>query len=340
MQVDMYTSTNTGDWIKQLNDATLENCSWKLSDYGTATISADPLSPDAIALSALNAVEVQIWLDEQLAWWGIPRRVSGDLTKLSFECEDLLSEFLYSFLTTTDRIYNNLDQKNIMAALVTYAQSLTGQSRNIVVGAFSPSGINRTRNYLVSEYPNIYELIKAFADLKNGLDFGMTLFGDGRREFTMYYPGKGSVKPQYALELDQYGRKNITGLTHNKDAMGQANDLYLTGELEEVTDIKLVGRWTVANFGPYGRRQNVLSEGSVTSVNWLNDRAEAEGIARSLPVNIPEIMVSDSLRGKLVEGDTVPIRVDYGAIQMSGNYQINEVVWEPGGSMKLLVQPA
>ncbi len=50
MQVDMYTSTNTGDWIKQLNSATLESCSWKLSDYGVATISADPLSSDATAL--------------------------------------------------------------------------------------------------------------------------------------------------------------------------------------------------------------------------------------------------------------------------------------------------
>lgn len=341
IDIAIFRVDNTGKRFDELTDATLKDCSWVLNNFGTATINIDPLSPEAMGIK-LNVSEIQIWFDGTLRWWGVPRRVSGGLEEISFHCEDLLSYFLYSFLTNRDFLFTNVEQRNIMSALVQYAQSKTFQNRNIVVGGFEPSGIRRDRHYLQDEYYNIWELMKKFPDLQNGLDFNIELFGDGRREFRTYYPAKGLRKAQYALEIDQYGRKHIRDLEYNKDAVGQVNDIYVTGGAADVGGRKIFGRYELLPSieGGYGRNEAVFSEGNVDSVPWLAAGAESIAKARGYPVEIPSVIVGDELLGHIVEGDIVPVRVEYGAISMVGDFRINEVKWQSDRTLALQVQPA
>ncbi len=340
MDLAAYVSDKVGDWKVELTDAIIQSFGWKLNDFGVASIAIDPLSPQARQI-LINEVEIQIWADDILRWWGIPRKVTGNLASVTFTCEEIISYFLDSLLTDRNLDYAGLDQKNIAANLATEAQFKADQNRSIVNAAFTGSGITRDRRYAFNDFPNIYELLQNLPDLQNGLDFSVEIFGDGRREFTTYYPAKGTRKPQYALELDQYGRKHIVDLNWNRDGMSQANDIFATGKTDASTNLKIVGHFEdTTSIAKYGRMQDVISEGEVDSVNWLNARAQGEAVARKDPLVVPEVIVSDSLMGLITTGDILPCRVDYGIIQLNGDYRINEINWRESGDMALGLQPA
>lgn len=329
---EVFVSDDTGNRGLQVRGAIVDDCGWKLNRVSDAHISVDPLADDA-GLIQLNEMELAVVFSNGTVWQGIPRQVSGGFGKITFGCESVASYFEDAFVMDADRVYN-ADQLTIASDLVTYGQAASDQDRNIDIGVFAPSGVVRERTYIAEEYPQILDLLINFTNLQDGFDWDIVILPDGRREWTPYYPSKGSRKPAYKLEADRYGKKFINALTSwSKDGINQATDIIVVGAQDEVTGIKARGRWTAPapTLAKYGRIQKVVNESSVITADWLNDRAQSEGESVLNPIVLPGIAVSGDLFGEVWHGDVLPVRIDYGAIQVDGDYRITELTWKPGG---------
>lgn len=351
-RIDAFRTDLDGTDRKEMPNVTVEEVSWVLNQPGGAKLSVDPLHPEAL-LMPLNESEVQIWFNDNIQHYVVPRGLSGGLERVSFDCEGVLSWFHYAHFTSG--VINNFseEQFNLAANLVEYAQTGANSNRNIDVGLYVASGIPRARPTLADDFPNIYDLLQEFPKLYQGFDFDIELFNDGRREFMPYYPSKGTRKPQYALELDQRGRKFVRGLEgFKKDGFNMATDVYNSGGTVTIdepdptpdTQLKIVGHYEdlTANGSPkYGRMTKVMSDGQIIDLGWLNDRAHEEEILRGQPITVADIVVTEDLLGLIDTGDVLPARIDYGAIQMMGDYRIMSITWRNSSrDLKLGLQPA
>lgn len=348
-RIDVFRTLRDTTGKRELPEVTVETVDWVLNKEGGATLSVAPLSPQA-ALILLNEVELQIWFDDHIRHYVVPRGIGGDTSRVTFECEGILSWFHYAFLTETINEFS-VEQFNLAVALVEWAQTQTNGDRYVDIGAFSGSGIFRVRPTLADDFPNIYDLLQEFPSLYQGFDFDIELSDDGRREFWCYYPEKGTYKPQYSLEFDERGRKFITGIENWKvDGFSMATDVYNTGgtvtdtSTDPDTQFKVVGHFedVTADGSPkYGRMTKVISDGQIIDLDWLNDRARAEETRHGQPIITADLAVSESLLGLIDTGDTVPVNVDYGVVRMKGPHRIMSIKWRNASRDLLLgLQPA
>lgn len=348
-RIDVFRTLLDGTARRELPGVTVQEVEWELNGPGGAKIDADPLNADA-ALIPINESEIQVWFDDDIRHYVVPRSVSGDTSKITFDCEGVLSWFQYAFLTAPINTFNE-EQFNLAANLVERAQAGANSDRRIDVGAYSGSGIFRARPTVADDYPNIYDLLQEFPKLYEGFDFDIELFGDGRREFWPYYP-KGTRRPEYMLQFDSRGRRFVEGIEGFKiDGMNQATDVYNTGGTVTVDEpdptpdsqLKIVGHYedmTVDGSARYGRMTKVISDGQIIDIGWLNDRAHAEEILRGQPITTANLVVTENLLGLIDTGDILPCVVDFGVIQMLGDYRIMNIKWRNSSRNLLLgLQP-
>lgn len=351
-RIDVFRTDLDGTDRKEMPAVTVDEVEWVLNQPGGAKLSVDPLHPNA-AMMPINESEVQVWFNDQIRHYVVPRGLGGGLEKVTFNCEGIFSWLHYAFLTSGVINNFNEEQFNLAANLIEHAQTGTNSDRRIDVGLYVGSGIFRARPTLADDFPNIFDLLQEFPKLYQGFDFDIELFPDGRREFMPYYPNKGSRKPQYTLELDQRGRKFVEGIEGFKiDGYNMATDVYNTGGTVTVdepdptpdTQLKIVGHYEdlTADGSPrYGRMTKVMSDGQIIDLGWLNDRAHEEEILRGQPITVADIVVSEDLLGLIDTGDVLPARIDYGVIQMMGDYRIMSITWRNASrNLKLGLQPA
>lgn len=353
-RVDAFLTTLAGTGRRELTEIIVDEVDWVLNKEGGAKIIVDPVSADASRI-LLNETEIQIWFDDQIRHYVVPRQVGGSTSEITYECEGVLSWLHYAFYTGTSINTFSSEQFQLAFNLLEWAQAQTNGNRRIESAAVPGSGIFRARPTIGGggggDYPNIYDLLQEFPALYQGFDFDVVLFGDGRREFTPYYPSKGTRKPEYALEFDQRGRKWVEGIEGWKqDGVGMATDVYNTGgtvtdtSTDPDTSFKVVGHYedTTASGSPkYGRMTKVMSDGQIIDLGWLNDRAHEEEILRGQPITTGNLAVSEDLLGLISTGDILPCRIDYGKIQMTGDYRIMSIKWRRSNSDLLLgLQPA
>lgn len=353
-RIDAFIRALDGTGRRELTQVQVEEVDWVLNQEGGAKISVDPLDADALRI-LLNESEIELWFDDNIRHFVVPRGCGGNTDRLTFECEGLLSWFHYAYFT--DDVINNFatDQFNLAFNLVEWVQAQLNGDRRIASAAVPGSGIFRARPTMgggaSGDYPNVYDLLQELPRLYQGYDFDIVLFNDGRREFTPYYPSKGTRKPQYALEFDERGRKFVEGLEgYKEDGFQQGTDVYNTGgtitdtTTEPDTQLKIVGHYedTTASGSPkYGRMTKVMSDGQIIDLGWLTDRAQEEEILRGQPVTTANIVVSENLLGLIETGDILPCRINYGRIKMNGDYKIINIKWRNGSRNLLLgVQPA
>lgn len=360
---DLFKTDLAGNNRKELVGASIDEVTWTLNGPGKAKISVDPLHADALLL-VLNEIELQIWLNGVYSHCVIPRGVGGDTQRLTFECEGLLSELEYAYLATppiggvvpqnTPLLHwTGQDQHDILVMMIDWWQTQTPSSDlRIESGAYAASGIWRSRTIYEDAYESLWDVITEFSKLHEGPDFDLVLYGDGRREFWPYTPGKGTLKPQYSLQLDQRGRKYVQGVESWKEsAVDQATEVYNTGgnvtqdnpDPEEDEQLKVVGYYhdqTAAGSPKYRRKTKIISSGQIIDLGWLNDRAEQEELIRGQAITTGNLVVDESLLGLVVTGDTLPVNVDYGRLKMKGNFRIMELTWRKDpGNILLSMQP-
>lgn len=349
-RIDAFRTDLNGTNRKEMPAVTVDEVTWTLNQPGGFKISVDPLHPNALMMP-INESEVQVWFDDQIQHCGVPRGLGGNEKSVSFDCEGIMSWFYYAHLTSG--VINNfaIEQFGLAANLVEYAQTGPNSDRRIDVGLYVGSGIFRGRPTSSEDFPNIYDLLQEFPKLYQGFDFDIVLFNDGRREFMPYYPSKGSRKPQYALEFDRRGRKFVEGIEgFKRDGYAMATDVYNTGgtvtdtSTDPDTQFKVVGHYEdlTADGSPrYGRMTKVMSDGQIIDLGWLNDRAHEEEILRGQPITVADVIVSEDLLGLVSTGDVLPTRIDYGVIQMMGDFRVMSITWRNSSrNLKLGLQPA
>lgn len=340
---EVFVSDDTGNRGKQIRGCQVDSVTWKLNGIHSATVSIHPLLEDA-GLILLDEMELAIPIrtkdsdnDYTYIWQGIPKTKAGNTSRLTFGVE-FVSSYLQDAHVTADVDHVGVEQMNIQTGLVTLAQAPSDAGRNIAIGAYTGSGVFRERHYKAEEYPNIYELVAAFPELQDGFDWDIEIQSNGSRFFTPYYPRKGSQKDQHRISLDTTGSsehwRGLQGYTES--TVNTYTEVFVTGPNDEATGLKLVGHWLAdsATLLKYGRKQGVFSENSEgTDQDWLDARAQQIGEDSLIPEQFPTIGLSDQLFGSLWHGDSFPLVIDYGAIQVNDDFRIMELTITPAGDV-------
>lgn len=361
MDVDVFKTDLDGTDRRELANVSVDQVKWTLNGAGGADVSCDPLEPSASHIQ-LDESELQIWMNGTYSHCVLPRTIGGSTQRVTYNCEGLMSEF-HDAVVTTPPIgglfpenlpvlhWTGQEQFNIAVQLIDWWQAQPNCDRRIEYGFFTASGIFRSRTFYQDAAENIWDALQEFPKLHQGFDFDIVLLGDGRREFTPYYPNKGTRKAQYVLSFDQRGRKYVEGIEGwKRSAVNLATDVYNTGgsvtqdNPDPTPDerFKIVGHYEdAAGSAQYRRRTKVISSGQIIDLGWLNDRAQEEELLRGQPITTGDLAVSEELFGLITTGDVLPVNVDYGVIQMKGDFRIMEITWRKDKANLLLsLQPA
>lgn len=343
--ISLILTDRAGVRIGELVGAKLDSVSWDLNAPGSGSISINPLSK-AAAWIALNKTEIQVWIDGAYRHCLIPRAANGNSKLITFACEGIMSNLARRHINDS-LTYGSLgppvvyvDQFNMAWNLVAYAQTGTNMDLRITAAAFSPSGIGRLRKWDWFEHREVLSELQTFNEADNGFDFDIRLFGDGRREWTMYFPYKGTYHDHLVLE---WGR-NVIDYTYNENGQEQGNDVYATGGSSG--DVKFEAHYQNAALADeYGVMEKIVSIGSELDVDWLYDRAVEEVGFFGEPVVLPDLIVKDipaangqpaiKLDGVIDTGDILPVRVSHGRCQMVGDYRIVKITRLASGRLQL-----
>ena len=250
---------------------------------------------------------------------------SGDSTRARLYCHDLERRF-DDRLVESDLSLRDMDQAAIAWALINHTQTQPNGDLGIESG-FSPTGVNRDRDYYEYKRENIGKRLRSFRNIQGGFDWTIKVLGDGRKEFQVYYPNRGSFKPDSVIEWG----KNISNFKAR--GSGQTtNDIIAQGDGEGENRIE--GRFTdsddVALRGP--RTDTVSgSDGMINASSLVN---LAEGMVKKRIRNPPlsEVFIFDheDLRIADIEpGDSFPVRINRGPLVIDSNYQVTSLEVNP-----------
>lgn len=345
MQVDLYVVDRTGARIAPLPDARVDEMTWVLNEPGNMSFNINPLAAGASAIDGIRR-EIQVWIDDDLMWWGVPWSFIGNSTEIKIQCEGLLSLFTKRFIDRMSMVYASIDQLSIAWDLLNYAQSEAVEAdRDFLIdsAAFGSSGVPRSREFLRDEHKMILDCLKEFDSrtLKNGFDWEIAITGDGGRFWTPYYPKKGANKGNYGMEwiVGQNIQRGLSGFTWAKNFGNLATLVYVTGGsvTTESTSIKKEGKYedTSVDGSPYwGQMQSIVSDGSQLDQDWLDDRAEREVLTRKVPTINADLtsVISeefDVLRN-VNTGDWFPVRIEHGMVQINDWRRVYEKKFNPG----------
>lgn len=323
---DIFVVDRTGDRLQDLSAAVITETNWKLNDIGTAsfTMPVDDYKNSAIVLGQTEIIIVE----NGEVWWGVVQRARTTSTTTEYQCDEITWYYSMRFVLTASLEYDTIDQLSIAVNISETAQTGTNRSFNIDTGSFSLSGKTRSRIYDRWQHPNMLEMLKEFPTLDDGFDFGVEYDLTGLREFWCYYPRKGSLKSNCACELG----RNIVDYEIEEAADQLATLVYGTGGSNG--SIKFEQPFsddTKAAF--YGTRyEAIVSDGDQKDIAWLYDFAVQTVNDRENPAIVPSITVKDdptAVFGVAHVGDTIPVTIQRGRVNINGIYRILEITRDP-----------
>lgn len=346
-EVDVQLLTRLGAPITGLPDADVQSIHWVLSESGDATFTIDPFAPGADQIKQWDT-EVQIWLDGDLSWWGIPVSFQGGPTGVTVNCEGIMSWLKKRCVDTTTLMYGDaeanqfIEQFTIGWNLVAFAQSESGQGNrdlNINAAAWANSGVQRSAIYKRSEHKFIYDILQEFRTFYQGFEFEIVTTGDGGRFWTPYYPRKGQARPNFHVIWNQGEQHNLSAFTWQEGGMEMCTQDYNTGgtvqgqRIEEVyEDVEASSR--------HGVLQAVTSSGSQLDRGWLQAQARGEVDKRKEPITtigVTSARTDDiTMLGVLETGDWIPVTIDCGMIQEDDMRRVTEITWTPNDALTLV----
>lgn len=343
--VKLLLTSRTGTFMGELPNASLSDPTWELNGPGGASVSINPLRAEAARI-ALNKTEIQIWIDDVYRHCVVPRAVTGDSKKITFQCEGILGYLAYRFINDSltygspgpPPVY--VDQFQIGWNLVSYAQTGTNRDLRIVSSAWAASGVGRLRKWDWFEHKEVLSELQSLTEVDNGFDFDIVLFGDGRREWTPYYPNKGVRRAAMTLE---WGR-NVVDFSFNESGVNQGTKVYATGGSSG--DVKFEQNYEDAALSAeFGVIEKIVSVSSELDTGRLHDRAVEEVNVNGRPAVLPDLTVRDIpatngqpavvVDGVLQTGDIMPVNINHGRCQMVGDYRITKIVRKKPGQLVL-----
>lgn len=227
------------------------------------------------------------------------------------------------------------EQFDIAADLIRFKQDENPDTeRYIYPSNYVPSGVLRFRKYMRNDHQQILDILKDFNDLADalgnptGFDYDIVVSGDGRREWTPYYPRKGSLINAVTLE---WGR-NITDYTIDEDGSTVSNWTYMTGGSNGDIKFEANARDNV-KAGKYGQWEAVVSDSEENDVGVLQEKAQKYNAKFGDPLIQPKVTAvetPDKILGVVGTGDQVMVRIQRGRINYAAVQRIVSIEWKPG----------
>jgi hypothetical protein len=358
MSVDLILTDRFGTRLTALPHASLEECIWELNKPGSVNVEINPLRKEA-ELIELNKTEIQVWIDGVYRHCVVPRDCSGSAKKIQFQCEGILgylaTRHINDSLTygdpgqTADPTADPplpyipptyVEQLQIGWNLISYAQTGANKDFRIDSAPWAPSGHGRLRRWNWWEHKEILNELQSFNEVDDGFDFDIVLFGDGHREWTPYYPSKGTHRYNLVLE---WGR-NVVDFSFQEEGKNQGTFTYCTGG--SANNVHFEQHYEDAALSAeYGVQEKIISNGSELDVNELLDEAREDVRTYGRPIQVPDLTVKDipakngmpaiKLDGVLATGDIVPVRINHGRCKMNGDYRIVKINRKKQGQLVL-----
>lgn len=239
-------------------------------------------------------------------------------------------------LTLEERLaFYEADQTSeIAAGIVEHLQDPDYDKSDVnIATACPPSGVLRDQIYPHDEHPNGFEAIEEFTKLDNGFDFA-TIVTPTTRTFTTYAPQRGTYKADLVLELG----RNLADFAWAFDGEAAASSMIVLGQgngpsREEgfaIDPTAFAGGLTL---------EEVFAAPPDTPIDALDNVAiEKLAVAR-----YPEILALKTngraayMIGRLWPGDTVPVRIRRGALDVDGIYRVIRLTVNENDSLDLVV---
>lgn len=315
-----------GGGVAELEKAEVDNIGWVLNGSGSMSFGLPTREAKGVWAELVKR-EIQVWWNDQMLWQGIPfsKRIFHHSTNIN--CIGLWAYFNYRYVHRTLRYDSNLPQQ-IATDLVRYAQTeWVNAGLNIEAAELVDTGARVKRVYHGYDHGQISHLINNFTDDINGFDYDIRVLGDGRREFTTYYPRKGLYKPDKVLE---WGR-NISEFEISEYGDRMANWVTYTGEGEAEAKVE-ASYLDAAARDEYVLMQHTLAQSNVSQIATLLGKAQVQVEARNQPIQVTSLEVRNEpteLVQGIEVGDWVPVRIDHGAAQVEEVQRIVHINLKP-----------
>lgn len=339
--------TRTGAAVASLPDAKLESVSWELNGLGQLDFAMSQDDPK-ISTPLLVEHEVRCIIEGvNNPWQGPIWQDDEDPKKVKFQANGVESYLTRRHIDFSSLVFDDVadgyEQLQIGWALMAYAQgqsvaqagnrTFPSKSFDVTAANYAASGRKRLRKYLRNEHAEILGLLQEFNSLRDfttgeidGFDWEIICYLDGRREWTPYYPMKGSLKAQYALE---YGR-NVTDFSVSADGKGLTTKTYCTGASNG--DIKIEANYEdVVASDRYSQMVSIIDSSDQADPATLESKARTYTEEYKRPLVVPElkaVQVPVDLLGKISTGDRLPVRIERGRTQIDDIYRVGKIEWK------------
>jgi hypothetical protein len=331
-EIEIRVTDDEGGRIADLPEARVERIAWRLNKLHTGEIALDPGSRNAGQIQLVKR-HIQVWMNGQLEFWGVPREANGNSSQVTIGMEDYREILGYRNILETNLDFVNQDVLQIATDLIEYAQDPVqglNADEGITVYPWAPSGNFQNKTYTSDRKGSILEAMYDFTTLEDGFDWDCEWL---TKQIRFYHPKKGAVLGALALE---YGR-SIVDYTYNETAGKMATKVDATGgtapldvwQPYERTKNNYIHEDGAASL-EYGVHIAVLPSGAKSDLPWLIARAEGAVTARKRPVKIPTaIMIPNKdqivgqtaspvqVLGVLKVGDQHKVRIDHGMVQVA-----------------------
>lgn len=238
-------------------------------------------------------------------------------------------------LDEATRFYD-VDQATIACELVDHLQDPAYDKSDVnITGDCQTTGITRDRVYYHSEHPNGLRSIEEFTTLSDGFDIGM-VYTPVDRFFKTYFPQKGRHLPKFALETG----RNISSFAWVFDAESAATSVIVLGVgsgsgREEAAAID------VGNFAGLTLEEVFVAppDAKIEALdNIAEERLEVTRAPEVLSVRTTSPLPNQKDPvGVLEVGDTVPVRIEQGALLITGTYRITRLSINPDDTLDLVL---
>lgn len=225
----------------------------------------------------------------------------------------------------------------IAAELVGHLQDPAyGKSDVNISPACPPSGKLRDRIYVHSEHPNGYDALEEFAGLDDGFDFAVR-YTPTDRLFSTFYPARGVHWPRFALELG----RNIGDFAWTFEGEGASSSIVVLGQ-GDGSDREEGAAIDPGAFAGGLTLEEVFSAPPETPIDSL-DNIAAERLTVS---TAPEVLAIKTTRptgaqadpiGVLWPGDTVPVRIRRGPLELDDTYRVIRLTVNPDDTLDLVL---
>lgn len=271
--------------------------------------------------SALYVVRDGVCLWSGILWtWDASVRDNS----ITLNAEGWQSYWRHRFLKS-DVDYAAVDQAEIVADLIDWAQLQPGGNIGIDTSTATPTGRVRDRTWWSWERHNIGELIENLSAVIDGFHFAYPSTFDGSTFTTSLRIGYPATGRTTNIVLEMGGNVELLGLSSNGTSMVNHAEMIGSGQTADVP-IRAGVDTSLLDTTPL--LESCTSVSDVTDPTTLQEKADRALSLGRQPVQIPRLRIgadADPKIGTYDVGDRLRVRGSYGLMDLDDDYVLTEI---------------